>query len=609
MRREAKLTMNLVRKFSLAGLGLTILIGSCWSNLAHGAEEHHEVHFAHTPYELHVYRIHGRESGPTLLIIGGIQGNEPGGFLAADRYVDLTLERGNLILVPRANFYSILKNERGPDGDMNRRFVDAAPKNYVDRIVEIIKQLMSEADLLLNLHDGTGFYSPKWEGPRRNPMRYGQSIIADTATYVDEKRGMEINLEELALKVIQEVNRQISNERHHFLFNNHKTLEPNTRHPEQRSSATYYALTQFGIPAFGIETAKDIPDYRVRVQYQTMVINAFLKEVGIIPDHPPMAFDPPQLQYLLLSINQGLPVAVKDRATLLVGSGDVLQVKGVVSNYQRGITADIEGLGTENDIEKPLIMEKDTSILVRKESEVFGQVAVQVNGDGDTFSRGTEQVIKNPVLKYFVVETNGQTRLVENHGTLQIIQGDHLRLLDVIAEGLDSERIKVNFIGFVGDEKGNEGEDRGFTIHTAKDLWERYALDEEGTRYRVVALEGKTLLGEMVVALQPPRFSYLVIGQAGGPYSCYLEGSPIRANPLQELRILDIKTNVPDNKGVTLQVQGKAASLQEGEEGWILRLNDHVPDHAEIQVTREGIPMGRIQLLGPEGRVDAHSGD
>ena len=42
------------------------------------------------------------------MLIGGIQGNEPGGFLSADLYADMSLEKGNLIVVPRANFNSII---------------------------------------------------------------------------------------------------------------------------------------------------------------------------------------------------------------------------------------------------------------------------------------------------------------------------------------------------------------------------------------------------------------------------------------------------------------------------------------------------------------------
>ena len=43
----------------------------------------HTVFFENSDHELHVYRISGKDSGETLLLIGGIQGDEPGGFLSA----------------------------------------------------------------------------------------------------------------------------------------------------------------------------------------------------------------------------------------------------------------------------------------------------------------------------------------------------------------------------------------------------------------------------------------------------------------------------------------------------------------------------------------------
>ena len=55
-----------------------------------------EVFFTGTNHELEVYKIYGRKDGPTMLIIGGIQGDEPGGLLSADSYADIKLEKGNL---------------------------------------------------------------------------------------------------------------------------------------------------------------------------------------------------------------------------------------------------------------------------------------------------------------------------------------------------------------------------------------------------------------------------------------------------------------------------------------------------------------------------------
>ena len=65
----------------------------------------HEVFLPNTDHELNVYRIFGEEPGKTIMIIGGIQGDEPGSYLTADLYADIHLKKGNLIVVPRANFY------------------------------------------------------------------------------------------------------------------------------------------------------------------------------------------------------------------------------------------------------------------------------------------------------------------------------------------------------------------------------------------------------------------------------------------------------------------------------------------------------------------------
>ncbi|RPJ77646.1 MAG: hypothetical protein EHJ94_10615, partial [Deltaproteobacteria bacterium] len=86
------------------------------------AKKSHTVFFEGTDHELHVYKSFGKEPGKTLMLIGGIQGDEPGGFLSADLYADFSLSKGNLIVVPRANFLSIMLNKRKVNQDMNRKF-------------------------------------------------------------------------------------------------------------------------------------------------------------------------------------------------------------------------------------------------------------------------------------------------------------------------------------------------------------------------------------------------------------------------------------------------------------------------------------------------------
>lgn len=576
-----------------ASITIVLLAASaCWAE-----GRRHEVHLEGTPYELHVYTIEGREArSPTMLIVGGIQGDEPGGFLAADRYVDLTLKRGTLIIVPRANFYSIIKNQRAPHGDMNRRFREVVARSPMDVVVEILKGLMARADIFLNLHDGSGFFSPRWESPQRNPMRFGQSIIADAAVFTHQPTGRTLFLEYMANRVVEKVNSQIHDERHHFHFNNHRTMDRDSPHKEQRGSATFYALTQLGIPAFGIETSKDIGDPRIRVQYQTMVINAFMEEMGIVADQPPLALDPPQLHYVIVSVNGGIPLAVPDGGSISIRKGDSVEVRGVVANYQRGVTADLVGLGTENDLNKPLRILKSTKVLVRKESQVFGQVTLQVGKAADPKAPEPKGHVSE--VRYFVVDVEGEQRVVENGGVLKVVRGDAIRILDVICGNGESWEVQVNFIGFINPDEQNPGEDRGVLIDTAKDLEIRYALDGKGGLYRVVALHGEDMVGEMMVEIEAPRLHYVLVENSLGSLMAYPPGGKLSLGEKREVKVAQIITNIPQNRGVELEVRGKGLFSETSQQGITVKSHGQGPRMGELVVLRKGIPMGKISIEG-----------
>jgi succinylglutamate desuccinylase len=100
------------------------------------------------------------DSNTTLLVIGGIHGNEPGGYFAASILAThYKVYSKNLWIVPNLNKASIMANRRGIYGDMNRKF-SVIKKNDKDKeiIKEIKKIILSpQISLVLNLHDGHGF--------------------------------------------------------------------------------------------------------------------------------------------------------------------------------------------------------------------------------------------------------------------------------------------------------------------------------------------------------------------------------------------------------------------------------------------------------------------
>ncbi len=449
-----------------------------------GRDRQHLIFWPGTPQELEVYKIYGRREGPTIMIVGGIQGDEPGGFLSADLYADLALKRGNLIVVPRANFKSIIQSHRGPDGDMNRKFDGDLERDPDQARVEILKDLMAESDLFLNLHDGSGYYRPTWESEMANPNRYGQCVIADAEVYADRKTGRSIPLGEYARKVVERVNEDIAEDLYKFHFFNTNTGADDSPYKEQRKSATYYALTQLGIPAFGLETSKQLPNLEMKIHQHNLAVNAFMDIFGVEAEQPRIDLSPPVLGYAVISVNNALPLAVADGQTLEVRKGDTIEVVHLGANYDRGLSADVLGLGGFNDIRLPLVINAPTAIVVQKDHLKFGRVGIgllpenyagagpRLLGEAKLLDprAGTAVVTAAarpepapPAVEEtegaagrtgprFLLEVDGRPTELMAGEELVVPAGAKLKMVDLAGEGLDPKAV-MNLRGFVPPAK------------------------------------------------------------------------------------------------------------------------------------------------------------
>jgi hypothetical protein len=226
--------------------------------------------------EFSLYRNHGAEPGNTLLVVGGIQGDEPGGFNAASLLVThYRFSRGAVWVVPNLNFESIVKRSRGVYGDMNRKF-PAVPSSDPDHErVEKIKRIITDqkVDFVFNLHDGSGFYREKHIDRLRNPNRWGQSIIIDQESIAPIRFG---HLGDVARQIAMRVNEQLLNLEHSYRVKNTRTREGNS---EMAKTLTYYAINN-GKPAVGVEASKSLPTH-LRAFYHLQVLEAYMRRFGI----------------------------------------------------------------------------------------------------------------------------------------------------------------------------------------------------------------------------------------------------------------------------------------------------------------------------------------
>lgn len=135
-----------------------------------------------TPYETPLYLIGTGEPGPVVLVLGGVHGDEPGGWLAAERVLNMEFARGSLLVVPRANRQAILVGQRTTEalGDLNRLYPGDPEGLPMARMAFEITQLVREfrVDVVLDLHESWAFYEDRPENPANGRAFLGQTIIA-----------------------------------------------------------------------------------------------------------------------------------------------------------------------------------------------------------------------------------------------------------------------------------------------------------------------------------------------------------------------------------------------------------------------------------------------
>lgn len=230
-------------------------------------------------FTLHKLGIEG--SGATLLVVGGIQGDEPGGFSAASLLAThYNITKGSVWVVPNLNFPSIIHSHRGLYGDMNRKFSILNTNDPEYKTIRNIQRIMLEpqVDLILNLHDGSGWYRPKWESSLKNPQRWGQCIVIDQErlddSVVQNQRFQ--NLQAIASRVKDDVNVKLLRYLHSYRIKN--TTTRNFDH-EMEKTLSYFAVCA-GKAAFGLEASKELPAAS-RVYYHACLLEAFMREMGI----------------------------------------------------------------------------------------------------------------------------------------------------------------------------------------------------------------------------------------------------------------------------------------------------------------------------------------
>lgn len=109
-----------------------------------------------TQYETTVHSIDSPNEGRTMMILGGVHGNELGGIGAAHYATNYEINRGSLVVIPETNKAAVeMEGNHGPEGDLNRQFpIDEEPTTEVAR--GVWEEILSvDPEFILDMHNAS----------------------------------------------------------------------------------------------------------------------------------------------------------------------------------------------------------------------------------------------------------------------------------------------------------------------------------------------------------------------------------------------------------------------------------------------------------------------
>lgn len=213
-----------------------------------------------TSYATPYYIVRGEYSGPVVMVVSGIHGNETGSIRAAQTLVNLFMQgrlfihRGTLVIVPLVNQKAYRKRRRGRP-DLNRTFPRKTGTSATHSLSAALYQLILRyrPTWYLDLHEANGL-------SQKNPKRLGQTLIIHPGS-----RGIGT-----VRRIIKGINRSIPTSTYHF----------NIRLREKAGSSRAAAARIAGVKAVTVETCWSL-DYMTRVNFQMDIVNRFLKVTGL----------------------------------------------------------------------------------------------------------------------------------------------------------------------------------------------------------------------------------------------------------------------------------------------------------------------------------------
>ncbi|MBN2476570.1 MAG: succinylglutamate desuccinylase/aspartoacylase family protein [Pirellulales bacterium] len=204
--------------------------------------------------------------GPTLLITGGLHGNEPAGYRAAEQIRHWPIRCGKLIVVPRGNTPGLKQGTRWLPGEpdatrnANRNFPKTGEPNEARSVaIKALWKFMQDQspDWVVDLHEGFDFNIV-------NAKSDGSSII-----YFDTPE-----MQELAAKIHNDVNSTIANP--------DRRIVKRSKSGPINGGLVRAAVERLGARGFCFETTYSKQPISIRTRQHRIMVHRLMRELDMV---------------------------------------------------------------------------------------------------------------------------------------------------------------------------------------------------------------------------------------------------------------------------------------------------------------------------------------
>ncbi|QEF35634.1 purine-nucleoside phosphorylase [Helicobacter pylori] len=406
--------------------------------------------------------VEDRDKAPHLLLLAGIQGDEPGGFNATNLFLmHYSVLKGLVEVVPVLNKPSMLRNHRGLYGDMNRKFAALDKNDPEYPTIQEIKSLIAKPniDAVLHLHDGGGYYRPVYIDATLNPKRWGNCFIIDQ----DEVKGAKFpNLLSFANNTIESINAHLLHPIEKYHLKNTRTAQGDT---EMQKALTFYAINQKK-SAFANEASKELP-LASRVFYHLQAIEGLLNQLNI-PFKRDFELNPNSVHALINDKSLWAKISSLPKMPLF-------NLRPKLNHFPLPHNTKIPQIPIESNA---YIVG-----LVKNKQEVFLKYGNKLMTRLSPF-----YIEFDPSLEEVKMQIDNKDQMVKIGSVVEVKESFYIHAMD---------NIRANVIGFsVSNE--NKPNEAGYTIRF-KDFQKRFSLDKQERIYRIEFYKNDAFSGMILV--------------------------------------------------------------------------------------------------------------